>query len=104
MNIQDRLILDSSRRCLVRQASCGQSPITASNRIGAQESLLARRPGSPAPPAVLGGAVAITFAREGADILIAYLNEHDDAGETQRLVQDAGRAAVLVPGDIQSAT
>jgi NAD(P)-dependent dehydrogenase (short-subunit alcohol dehydrogenase family) len=52
----------------------------------------------------IGRAVAIAFAREGADILIAYLNEHDDARETQRLVQDAGRAAVLVPGDIQSAT
>jgi NAD(P)-dependent dehydrogenase (short-subunit alcohol dehydrogenase family) len=52
----------------------------------------------------LGGPWAIAFAREGADILIAYLNEHDDAGETQRLVQDAGRTAVLVPGEIQSAT
>ncbi|MBW8901064.1 MAG: glucose 1-dehydrogenase [Massilia sp.] len=48
----------------------------------------------------IGRAVAIAFAREGADVLIAYLDEHDDARETERLVRDAGRKAVLVPGDI----
>jgi NAD(P)-dependent dehydrogenase (short-subunit alcohol dehydrogenase family) len=50
----------------------------------------------------IGRAVAIAFAREGADVLISYLNEHEDAKETARYVQDAGRKAVLVPGDIQS--
>src|ERR1700712_2619350 len=50
----------------------------------------------------IGRAVAIAFAREGADVLIAYLNEDEDARETQRLVEDAGRKAVLVPGDIRS--
>ncbi len=49
----------------------------------------------------IGRAVALAYAREGADVLIAYLEEHDDATETQRLVADAGRKAVLVPGDIQ---
>jgi NAD(P)-dependent dehydrogenase (short-subunit alcohol dehydrogenase family) len=48
----------------------------------------------------IGRAVAIAFAREGADVLIAYLNEHDDARETARLVEEAGRKAVLVPGDL----
>jgi NAD(P)-dependent dehydrogenase (short-subunit alcohol dehydrogenase family) len=48
----------------------------------------------------IGRAVAIAFAREGADVLIAYLNEHEDARETARLVEEAGRKAVLVPGDI----
>lgn len=51
----------------------------------------------------IGRAVAIAFAREGADILVAYLEEHDDAKETQRLVEEAGRKAVLLAGDIQSA-
>jgi NAD(P)-dependent dehydrogenase (short-subunit alcohol dehydrogenase family) len=51
----------------------------------------------------IGRAVAIAYAREGADVLIAYLNEHEDAKETQRLVEDAGRKAVLVPGDLQRA-
>lgn len=48
----------------------------------------------------IGRAVAIAFAREGADILISYLNEEEDAEETARLVKEAGREAVLVPGDI----
>jgi NAD(P)-dependent dehydrogenase (short-subunit alcohol dehydrogenase family) len=50
----------------------------------------------------IGRAVAIAFAREGADVLIAYLEEHDDAKETQRLVHEAGRTAVLLAGDMQS--
>jgi NAD(P)-dependent dehydrogenase (short-subunit alcohol dehydrogenase family) len=48
----------------------------------------------------IGRAVAIAFAREGADVLISYLDEHDDAEETARWVEQAGRKAVLVPGDI----
>ena len=48
----------------------------------------------------IGRAVAIAFAREGADVLIAYLNEHEDARETARLVEEAGRKAVLMPGDL----
>ena len=48
----------------------------------------------------IGRAVALAFAREGADLLISYLNEDDDARETKRLVQEAGRQCVLAPGDI----
>lgn len=48
----------------------------------------------------IGRAVAIAFAREGADVLISYLNEHEDAEYTARLVEEAGQKAVLVPGDI----
>jgi len=48
----------------------------------------------------IGRAVAIAFAREGADVLIAYLSEHDEAEETAKLVQEAGRRAVLVSGDL----
>jgi NAD(P)-dependent dehydrogenase (short-subunit alcohol dehydrogenase family) len=51
----------------------------------------------------IGRAVAIAYAREGADVLIAYLDEHDDAQETKQLVEQAGRKAVLVAGDIQNA-
>ena len=49
----------------------------------------------------IGRAVALAYAREGADVLISYLDEHEDARETQELVEKAGRTAVLVPGDIQ---
>lgn len=48
----------------------------------------------------IGRAVALAYAREGADVAISYLNEHDDAQETKRLVEDAGRRALLLPGDI----
>lgn len=49
----------------------------------------------------IGRAVAIAFAREGANVLISYLNEHEDAQDTARWVEEAGRKAVLVPGDIK---
>jgi len=49
----------------------------------------------------IGRAVALAFAREGADVLVSYYDEDDDAKETQRLVQNAGRRCVLMPGDIK---
>jgi NAD(P)-dependent dehydrogenase (short-subunit alcohol dehydrogenase family) len=49
----------------------------------------------------IGRAVALAFAREGADVLASYYNEHEDATETRRLVESAGRKAVLMPGDIK---
>src|SRR5918998_1356171 len=48
----------------------------------------------------IGRAVALAFAREGADVLCSYLNEDDDAAETARLVEDAGRRCITVAGDI----
>lgn len=48
----------------------------------------------------IGRAVALAFAREGADVAISYLDEHADAQETIRLVEGAGRRAVAIPGDI----
>jgi NAD(P)-dependent dehydrogenase (short-subunit alcohol dehydrogenase family) len=48
----------------------------------------------------IGRAVAIAFAREGADVAIAYLSEDEDAKETARWVEEAGRKSLLLPGDI----
>src|SRR5215212_8727071 len=48
----------------------------------------------------IGRAVAIAFAREGADVLVAYLDEHEDAKDTAKYVEDAGRRCVLVAGDL----
>src|ERR1700730_217315 len=46
----------------------------------------------------IGRAVAIAYAREGADVLISYLSEEEDAAQTKRLVEEAGRKDVLLPG------
>ncbi len=48
----------------------------------------------------IGRAVALAFAREGADVLVSYLDEDEDARETERLVTEAGRRCVLMAGDI----
>lgn len=48
----------------------------------------------------IGRAVALAYAREGADLVVSYLNEHEDARETKRLVEEAGRRCELVPGDV----
>ncbi len=48
----------------------------------------------------IGRAVAVLFAREGADIAIAYLNEHDDAAETKRAVENEGRRCITISGDV----
>jgi len=51
----------------------------------------------------IGRAVALAYAREGADLLVAYLSEDEDAQETKKLVEEAGQKIVLVAGDIQEA-
>ncbi len=51
----------------------------------------------------IGRAVAIAYAREGADVVISYLSEDSDAAEVERLVSEAGRRAVLVKGDLSDA-
>lgn len=48
----------------------------------------------------IGRAVAVAFASEGADVVIAYLDEHTDAEVTKKHIEDYGRKAVLIPGDV----
>jgi hypothetical protein len=52
----------------------------------------------------IGRAVAIAYAREGADILISYLEEEEDAKDTAKLVEEAGQKAILIAGDVSGAT
>ena len=49
----------------------------------------------------IGRAVAVLFAREGADVAVAYLNEHEDAEETRRCVEAEGGHCILLPGDVK---
>ncbi|MGY6653874.1 SDR family oxidoreductase [Amycolatopsis sp. TRM77291] len=51
----------------------------------------------------IGRAVAIAFAKEGADVAIAYLNEHEDAKYTEERVRAEGRECLLLPGDLAEA-
>lgn len=51
----------------------------------------------------IGRAVAVLFAREGADVAIVYLSEHEDAEETKRCVETEGTRCLLIPGDVKDA-
>ena len=79
---------------LTPQADHGESSYQGSGKLKDKATLITGGDSG------IGRAVALAFAREGADVLIAYLNEHEDAQETARLVEEAGRKAVLVPGDL----
>lgn len=52
----------------------------------------------------IGRAVAVLFAREGANVSILYLNEHEDARETCRYIEAEGRRAICIPGDVKNPT
>lgn len=52
----------------------------------------------------IGKAVAVLFAKEGADIAISYLSEHEDAKDTKKIVEHYGRRCLLIPGDVSKET
>jgi NAD(P)-dependent dehydrogenase (short-subunit alcohol dehydrogenase family) len=81
------------------QADHGEASYRGSNRLAGRATVITGGDSG------IGRAVAIAFAREGADVLISYLNEREDADarETARHVEAAGRRCVLVPGDIADA-
>jgi len=74
---------------------CQEEPAATKNPLGfrAQEMKSCGDSG-------IGRAVALAFAREGADVLISYLNEEQDAQETARVVRESGEKCVTVAGDI----
>lgn len=76
------------------QADHGEESYVGSGRLEGRRALITGGDSG------IGRAVAIAFAREGADVSISYLSEHDDAAETRRWVEDAGRRAVIIPGDV----
>ena len=83
-----------SEKGLTPKADHGETSYQGSGRLAGKATVITGADSG------IGRAVALAFAREGADVLIAYLNEHEDAKETARLVEEAGRKAVLVPGDL----
>ncbi len=73
---------------------CGETSYQGSGRLTGKRAVITGGDSG------IGRAVAIAYAREGADVLIAYLNEDGDAKEVQKYVEDAGRKCVLMPGDL----
>jgi NAD(P)-dependent dehydrogenase (short-subunit alcohol dehydrogenase family) len=76
------------------QPDCGEKTYKGSGRLANKIALITGADSG------IGRAVAIAFAREGADVAISYLDEHEDAKETARWVEAAGRQCVLLPGDL----
>ncbi|MDI1463755.1 SDR family oxidoreductase [Catellatospora sp. KI3] len=77
-----------------RKPDHGEDTYIGSGRLAGKRTLITGADSG------IGRAAAIAFAREGADVVIAYLNEHEDARDTAKLVEEAGQRAVLVPGDL----
>jgi len=75
---------------------CGEQSYQGSGRLAGKVAVITGADSG------IGRAVAIAYAREGADVVISYLDEHEDAKDTARLVEQAGREAILVPGDLSS--
>ena len=79
---------------MIPRPDCGEDSYQGSGRLKGKAAVITGGDSG------IGRAVAIAYAREGADVLISYLDEHEDAKDTARLVEEAGRRAVLVPGDV----
>lgn len=73
---------------------CGETRYKGSGRMSNKIALITGGDSG------IGRAVAIAYAREGADVAISYLDEHEDAKETARWVEEAGRQCLLLPGDL----
>jgi NAD(P)-dependent dehydrogenase (short-subunit alcohol dehydrogenase family) len=73
---------------------CGEESYRGSGKLAGKSTIVTGGDSG------IGRAVAIAFAREGANVLISYLDEDNDAQDVARLVQEAGQKAVLVPGDL----
>ncbi|MFI8375865.1 SDR family oxidoreductase [Pseudomonas helleri] len=83
-----------SQRKMEPYPDCGEQSYKGSGRLNNKIALITGGDSG------IGRAVAIAYAREGADVAIAYLDEHEDAQETARWVKDAGRQCLLLPGDL----
>ncbi|MDR9750280.1 SDR family oxidoreductase [Pseudomonas sp. SZMC_28357] len=83
-----------SQRKMEPYPDCGEQSYKGSGRLANKIALITGADSG------IGRAVAIAFAREGADVAIAYLDEHEDAQETARWVEQAGRQCLLLPGDL----
>lgn len=82
---------------LTPQADHGETSYKGHERLAGKRALITGGDSG------IGRAVAIAYAREGADIALAYYNEHKDAEDTAKLIREAGQRVVLLPGDLSDA-
>jgi NAD(P)-dependent dehydrogenase (short-subunit alcohol dehydrogenase family) len=75
---------------------CGETSYRGSGKLEGRVALITGADSG------IGRAVAIAYAREGADVAISYLSEDQDARDTARYVEEAGRRALLLPGDVSN--
>jgi NAD(P)-dependent dehydrogenase (short-subunit alcohol dehydrogenase family) len=75
---------------------CGETSYRGSGKLEGRVALITGADSG------IGRAVAIAYAREGADVAISYLSEDEDARDTAKYVEDAGRRALLLPGDVSN--
>ena len=83
-----------SQRQMTPVPDCGEESYVGHGRLTDKVALITGADSG------IGRAVAIAYAREGADVALAYLDEHEDAQETARWVEKAGRRCLLLPGDL----
>ncbi len=85
------------RSAMVTKPDCGEESYRGHERLQGKVAVITGGDSG------IGRAVAIAYARDGADVLISYLNEDEDAEDTARLVRAVGRQVMLVAGDISDA-
>ncbi|MCA1361110.1 SDR family oxidoreductase [Bradyrhizobium sp. IC3069] len=88
--------MPGSTRAMQPRPDHGEESYKGSGRLAGKKAIITGGDSG------IGRAVAIAYAREGADIVISYLNEEEDAAEVKALVEREGRKAVLIPGDISN--
>ena len=88
--------MPGSTRAMQPRPDHGEESYKGSGRLSGRKAIITGGDSG------IGRAVAIAYAREGADIVISYLNEDEDAAEVKALVEREGRKAVLIPGDISN--
>ncbi|MGF7116705.1 NAD(P)-dependent dehydrogenase (short-subunit alcohol dehydrogenase family) [Pseudomonas laurylsulfatiphila] len=86
--------IPGSQRRMEPHPDCGEQSYTGHGRLAGKIALITGADSG------IGRAVAIAYAREGADVAIAYLDEHEDAEETARWVEAAGQQYLLLSGDL----
>jgi len=92
---QEKIEVPGTEREMTPQADHGETSYKGSGKLAGKKAIITGGDSG------IGRAVAIAFAREGADVLISYLSENGDAQETAKYIKEAGRKAVLVAGDIR---